>query len=500
MRANILIGGAAGKGPNLITHVLGETLVSKGYFVFYARDYQSLIRGGHNFNVLTFSDEPVYSNDAKVDVLVALDQKTIEIHQNELKDTAMVLTGKYSNIYFLGKLFKLLGLSFSDLDAQLQKLKRNYDENIKHAREGYEETSVDVSVGLKDPVMQTEQLFLNGSQGISMGAIKSGLDIYYAYPMTPATGVLTELAQKQQEKHILALELENEISVVNAAIGSGMTGAKVMVGTSGGGFDLMTETISLSGIAGIPLVVLLAQRPGPATGVPTYTSQGDLNVARHCGHGEFNRVVLAAGDPIECQEVTSQAFYFAHKYKVPTIILTDKHLAESFFTLPNEIKITPSEKSTTLTRFNSYETDDLGSATEDAEIIKKNIKARLNVGKQIKEEAGNFEQYKTFGKEESNNVVISWGSTKGAIRDAIKNLDAKFIQLICLDPFPERIKEELEGKNVILVENTATGQLAGLLSEQTGIRLEDKNKILRFDGRPFCADELRKELVGRLHE
>lgn len=338
---------------------------------------------------------------------------------------------------------------------------------------------------------------MNGNQGISEGAIKSGLDVYYAYPMTPATNVLGELAEKQIENNYLVLELESEISVINAAIGSSITGAKAMIGTSGGGFDLMTEALSLTGIAEVPLVIYLASRPGPSTGIATYTGQGDLHLARHSGHGEFPRLVVAPGDPGECEELTSQAFYFSQKFGIPAIILSDKHLAESFYTVHDKPAITPSEKITSLKRYNSYETDDTGSSTEDAKLIEKNVTERKKKGLEIEKEAEKFTGYKVYGNKNSKNVIVSFGSTKGAIIDAIKDLDVKFIQILYAEPFPKDVKKHLSGK-IILIENNATGQLGDVIAEKIQVVIPEKNKILRFDGRPFVADELRKEIKERL--
>ncbi len=514
MRLNILFGGEAGQGPNVLTHILGKALVKQGYYVFYSRDYQSLIRGGHNFNVLTFSDEPVHSNDSKIDILVALDENTKKIHKKNLKKEGIVLNGKHENIYFAGRLFRILGLSFKVLEKELKKLEKRFDENMKEAKKGYEDTEVSEEISVSKTskrasarntkqevsdakrnielkkVSAKNNYFINGTQGISQGAIKSGLNVYYAYPMTPATPLLVELAKN----NLLVLKLENEIAVINAAIGSAITGAKAMVGTSGGGFDLMTEALSLTGIAKIPLVIYLAQRPGPATGVATYTGQGDLNDARHAGHGEFSRVILAPGNPSEAEELTNQAFYFSQKYKIPAILISDKHLGESFYTSDKKTKIVSVKKTTSLGRYNSYEKDKDGCATEDAGIIKKNIEARLKKGLNIEKESRNFEQYKMFGNKNSKNVIVGWGSTKGAILDSIKGLDVCFIQILYIEPFPKKIKKELLGKNIILVENNSTAQLGNLIAEKTGIFIEDKNKILRFDGRPFLCDELREDI------
>ncbi len=497
MKITILFGGEAGQGPNVLTNILGQALVKQGYHVFYSRDYQSLIRGGHNFNVLTFSDKPIHSNEKYVDIVIALDENTEKLHKHEMKKGAIVLTGNKENMYYAGRLFRLLCLDFKVLKEELRDLEKRFDDNMAEARKGYDDEKKDFCK--IDFLKKNNNKFMNGNQGIAQGAVKSGLDIYYAYPMTPATPVLGELAGVQEEKEILVLELENELSVINAGIGSAMTGAKVMVGTSGGGFDLMTESISLAGIAEVPIVIYLSQRPGPATGVATYTGQGDLHIARHSGHGEFPRVVFAPGDPKECEELTSQAFYFSQVFGVPSIVIGDKHLAESFYTLEEKPKIEHSRKLGSMMRYNSYEKDKDGSATENSEIIKKNIEARIKKGKDIKEAAKRFKQFNSYGKKSSKNVILSWGSTKGAILDAIEDLDVKFIQILHIEPFPD-LEKELEGKNLILIENNATGLLGEVVAEKLGMFIGDKNKILRYDGRPFLHDELKKEIEGRLEK
>ncbi len=267
-----------------------------------------------------------------------------------------------------------------------------------------------------------------------------------------------------------------------------------MVGTSGGGFDLMTEAISLSGMAEIPLVIYLAQRPGPSTGIPTYTAQGDLNVARYSGHGEFSRFIVAPGDSKEAEELTSQCFYFSQKFKIPSIILTDKHIAESFYTLNEKAKITKSEKSTVFKRCNSYEHNPDGEMIDDIKSVKKAVESRIKKAKDIEKEAEKFNMFNVYGK--GNNLIVSWGSTKGAILDAISDLDVKFLQILYLDPFPD-IKKELEkAKNIIVIENNSTSPLSGLIAEKTGVFVNDK--ILRYDGRPFLHDELKEEIKKKI--
>jgi len=494
MKYNILFGGRAGQGANILTHILAKTLAEEGYFVFYYRDYSSLIRGGHSFNVLTLSDSQVHSHESKYDIIVALNDETIIRHKKNLKKNGVIIKDKKPNMYFAGKIYKSLGLKFNLLDKRLKEL-GHYKENLTQAKEGYSSCEACFDI-LK--VKKKKRIFSSGSIAIAEAAIKSGLDNYFAYPMTPSTAVLSELAQRQKEGGHLVLELENEIAVANAGCGSAITGAKTMVGTSGGGFCLMTEALSMCGIAEIPLVFYLAQRPGPASGVPTYTSQGDLHMARHSGHGEFPRLVLAPGDPVEAQEITSQAFYLSQKFGIPVILISDKHLAESYYTTEHLPVITRSSHSTEFGRYNSYEIDPkTHSATEDAKIIKQNVDARGEKTESLAKECEKFDGYKIYGKKNSKNCIVFWGSPKGAIIDAIKGQDVCAIQILYIEPFPRKVEKILHSKkNLILVENNSTGQLGQVIREKTGILI--KNKILKYNGRPFLCDELEKEIKRKL--
>jgi 2-oxoglutarate/2-oxoacid ferredoxin oxidoreductase subunit alpha len=399
MRYNILIGGEAGQGPNIVTQIIGEALIENGNYVFYSRDYQSLIRGGHNFNILTFSEEPVYSNDSKIDILVCMDSKTEEIHKKDLKPEGIILKNSKENMYYAGRITKLLCLNFKLIEERLKKLGKNFDENLKNAKQGYDEETKSLCK-LKNSNMNNS--FINGNRGIAKGAVNSNIGIYYAYPMTPATAILNELAAKENVK---VIELENEIAVVNAGIGSSIMGVNVMVGSSGGGFDLMTEALSMAGMAEVPIVTYLAQRMGPGTGVATYNSQGDLNLALNFGHGEFSRVVVAPGDPKEAEELTNQAFYLSQKFKIPTIVLGDKHLAESFYTISEKPLIINVKNETPFKRYNSYEKDSNGCATENPDIIKANVERRLNKIQEIKKEVQKFSRFSTYGKANSKNII-----------------------------------------------------------------------------------------------
>jgi len=501
MRLNILIGGKAGQGINKVSEIVSNVLVGQGYFTFNYRDYPSLIRGGHNFNVLSVSDEKIASHESVLDIIVALDDNTVDVHKDNLKKGGKIISfndfeerGRNLNVVLAGALIKMLGIDKQALIDEVKSQFNNPDSNAA-AETGFDK--VEKVFDLKK--LNNKISITSGTEAISEGAIASGIDLYIAYPMTPATGVLHVLAGRQQTEGFTVFQAESEISVVNAALGASFAGAKTMIGTSGGGYDLMTEGLSLQGQAEIPLVVYLAARPGPGTGVPTYTTQGDLDIALRGGHGEFPRVVIAPGDPKECVNATNEAFYLAEKFNNLSIVLSDKHLAESEFSddsKPNKaipVKINRKLPGQAIVKKSSYETNSLGNSTESAELTKKNADARMKKYEMIKEEVKKFEMIKIHGKKDSKNLVIGWGSTKGAIMDAVRGLDYKFLQVLYIKPVSDEIRKHIESANkVILVENNLTGQLGRLIREKSGIKI--KNRVLKYDGRPFTSDELRKQI------
>lgn len=497
MRLNILIGGSAGQGINKISQIISEVLTSYGYYTFNYRDYQSLIRGGHNFNILCISNQKIQSNDEKIDFLIALDKNTLNLHKNKLKEKAIILESdkflelkKDMNLALAGSLIKILGIPESYLIKEIKKHFNNIN-SINAAKQGY--TYQKEKYNLKR--LNNKPKIISGSRAIAIGAKNSELDFYFAYPMTPATGVTNEICL-MNDKKLKFFQPENEIAVANIALGASFAGKKVMIGSSGGGIDLMGEAISMQGISEIPLTVYLASRPGPATGVPTYTSQSDLNLALNIGHGEFTRIVAAPGDPIQAIELTNQLIYLAEKYNSLSIILSDKHLAESEYSINLNYKtplVISKKYSNKIIKKSSYETNQLGNSTENQNQVTKNINQRLSKEKDIENQVKNFKTYEIYGKKSSKNLIIGWGSTKGAIIDAIEDIDAKFLQILYLNPFPKSIKKELQNsKKIIIIENNATSQLRELIKQKIQINIE--NRILKYDGRPFFTDELNKKI------
>ncbi len=539
MEKTILIGGRAGQGTAVTSHFIGKVFCALGYYVFNYRDYPSLIRGGHNFNVLRISDKPVYSHRDRYDIIMAFDQKTVNLHQKSLKKQGFILGGtdlKAKRLHSIAietilKELKapqiiendiLIGWFFKYFGVDKKFLLKEAGEVFKGKKIGLIKKAIQIGYDLSEKKERLKnrgkkKYFISGSQGIGVGALNSGIDIYIAYPMTPATPVLHFLAGKQLKDNILVLQLENEISVINSALGASFAGAKTMVGTSGGGFALMTEAMSLAGISELPLVVYLAQRTGPATGVPTYTAQSDLKFAVNAGHGEFPRIVVAPGDSQEAILRTQEAFYLSSKYRTLSIIISDKHGAESDYSF-NELKASPltnqkfilknppkNYKSYKITkngvspralpgqgpvvRATSYEHNEYGNTIEDAKwTIKMNDK-RFKKVRYLEKEISKLNPVSIYGK--GKNLIIGWGSTKGAILDSLPELkDFRFLQVSYISPFPKKVIENeiKKSKRVILVENNATGLLGDIIAEQIGYIIKDK--ILKYDARPFIPDNI----------
>ena len=502
MRLNILIGGAAGQGINKVSEIVANVLTKFGYFTFNYRDYPSLIRGGHNFNVLSISDEQIESHETKIDILVALDEKTTKIHKSKITITfdEFKNEGRNLNIALAGSLTKILGIPLEELNSEIKSQFKESKEAIAAAKKGYESQKAKHNL----EKLNNKISILSGSQAIAQGARNSKIDLYIAYPMTPATNAMNELAKNQINDNLTVFQAENEIAVANMAIGASFAGAKTLIGTSGGGFDLMGETLSLQGISEIPLTIYLASRPGPGTGVPTYTAQSDLDVALRAGHGEFPRIVIAPGNAVETIQKTNEALFLSEQFKTLSIILSDKHLAESEFSSTEEqkkfitIDINRELPGESIVKAASYEVDETGNSTESAELTEKNVNKRIEKYEQIKKYIEkNFEMIKIHGDKNSKNLIIGWGSTSGAIKDAIKNLDAKFLQVLYCKPLSTEIKKEMQkAENIILIECNVTGQLGRLLREKTGIKIE--NRLLKYNGRPFRSDELKKYLEEML--
>jgi len=349
---NILIGGQAGQGIDFAADIISRVFIKLGYNVFNYRWYMSLIRGGHNYNIVSISKEKIYSPYFEdFDYIIAFDQNTINLHSKKLKQSGLVIgpknvvcnkkididldyyykkynvNKKYENTIILLSFFKYLNIDKEIVKDVLEK-RINDPEELKLIDIIYNDLNINSKENIEKRIYK-KQFYLSGSEGVALGAIAAGLDIYIAYPMTPASPVLHILASLRDKYNIVTYQPDSEIGAINIALGASYAGAKVMVGSSGGGIDLMAEAISLSGMSEIPLVIYWAQRYGPSTGMATHTDQSDLLEALNIGHGEFPRIVIAPGDPAEAFERTIEAFHIAYKFNNPVILLSDLFLGES---------------------------------------------------------------------------------------------------------------------------------------------------------------------------
>jgi 2-oxoglutarate/2-oxoacid ferredoxin oxidoreductase subunit alpha len=559
---NIKIGGQAGEGIKVSGLVLARALTRLGFWVFGYSEYPSLIRGGHNTYQIHASVEKVYSQVKKVDLLIALNQETILLHQDELADDSLVLydpgefdlpkeklKGKYidiklieltkkaggkdimANMTSLGAILTLLGLPLTSLEKMIEEQfsKKGKEvvvlnQKVTQAGKQYiEDKFSDLKINLKLPEEKFKRMILTGNEAVALGAIAGGLKFYCAYPMTPSTSILHYLASKAQKAEVFVKHVEDEISAVNMAIGASFAGARAMTATSGGGLCLMAEGITMSGISEIPLVIVNSQRPGPALGMPTWTGQGDLMFVLHLGHDEFPRIVLAPGDAREAFEQTKLALNLAEEYQLPVFILIDKFISESDYSLKPFDSIHKNKRYSfadkpekgylryKLTKTgvslrsipdqeqgvycaNSYEHTPDSLGTEDGQVRSEQVEKRLHKLNGICQV---MPEQPVYGNPKAKVGIISWGSNKVIIQQALNKLDkVSFLHLNWLWPFPDnQVLKFIESKDkVYVLEANATGQLKQLIKKQTA---KDLESVLKYNGRPFYPDEIIRELNSK---
>jgi 2-oxoglutarate/2-oxoacid ferredoxin oxidoreductase subunit alpha len=573
----IRIGGQAGQGTQSVSFMMGKLFTQHGYYAFMHQDVESRIRGGHNFNQVRIKETPVQAVSDKVHLLIALDRATTEedlpsltgdgvmifdgpktgfqpTHPNHfsipLEDLA-IEAGKSKimiNSVAVGAALACLGFELQPLFDRLVvefggKGKEVVDNNKASASAGYH-FFLDHFKGVyphKIPLTPAakEKLLITGSQGMALGAINSGLKFYAGYPMSPSTPIMEFIASMAKDYNIVVEPAEDEIAAINMAIGASFAGVRAMTATSGGGFCLMVEGLGLAGMTETPVVVIVAQRPGPSTGLPTRTEQADLRFVIHAAHGEFPRAVFAPGTLEQAFHLTGKAFNMADRYQTPVIVLGDQHLNDSYFTVDQgELKkieidrgempsddrgpcgkdykryawhesgvsprIFPGHPDTVLYA-DSDEHTEAGHITESALVRKRMVLKRMKKLEGMKSEMSPPEIYPS---EKADIVLLGWGSTYGAIREATdllnsEGLPTQMVHFSELFPFPAKdfLSNLSSQPKVFGIEQNYTGQFADLFSFETGLGLFDR--ILKYDGRPLSPQDIVvevKEKIGRREE
>lgn len=546
-RFTFLVAGEAGHGVRLAGTVAADLSGELGRYVFQLDDYQSLIRGGHNFSVVTSSPQPVFSQYLHADLVVALDKRSYVVHQNHL---SMDGTLVYNSDTLSGAPEAAIGLPLSTLakgytraalrlgvasvavllaavgfsreeaaDFIRRKYPRDVENNVTYGLSVYDAASERVLGRYPLAKGHAPATMLTGNEAIGLGAYAGGLDMYFAYPMTPSSSILHYLASKADDFGIAVMHPESEIAVMNMAIGAASAGARVAVGSSGGGMALMEEGMSLAGMSETPVLCVLSSRPGPSTGVPTYTAQGDLSFALNQGHGEFPRIVASPGTAAEAFDLAAELMGLAWAFQTPAILLTEKHLSESRMTIavPEALPDVPQPvmhrgrkayrryeetdsgvsplkfaPSSALIKWTSYEHDESGITTEDAGTIARMQEKRFRKRRSLIESLHGMRTVNRFGS--GKKVIVTYGSTTMSVREAVSlgGLDVQVVQPVYLEPFPEWELQDLAGSEVVVVEQSCAGQLAELLERRAGVRI--RGVVTQYDGRPFDPEDLAARL------
>ena len=559
----ICIGGEAGQGLDTMGQLLSKGLIRSGYEILVTQNYMSRIRGGHNTFSIRTGTRPLLGPSEEIHILAAFTRESIALHQEELASSHQILTSQelapedqdavlavpfqdltdnklLHNVAALGCLTGLLGLDplvVSDLVQSVfgKKDQETARKNLEAFQNGVDWIKGHAGSGFGlDRAAEPEQsrLMLAASEAVALGAMAAGVNFCSFYPMTPSTGVALNLAAHDEELGCVVEQAEDELSAINMAIGASFSGARPIVPTSGGGFALMGEGISLAGMTETPVTIVLAQRPGPATGLPTRTEQSDLDLALYSGHGEFPRVVMAPGTPEECFHLTRKAVGLAETYQTPAIVITDQFLADSYrpvdpFDLDSLDPIPGPDTSSLPEDYVRFAVTDSGISpraipgcgpalvvadsdehTPDGHITEDGRVRTEMVDKRRRKEQGLSQEVvppTVTGPEAPDVLLLCWGSSKGAVQEAAALLDNSgtsvgtihFSQVWPLDPdqFLQRLRS---AGRVLSVEVNASAQFAGLIRKTTGFGVAAS--ILRYDGRPLTAGFIASRLKSLIKE
>jgi 2-oxoglutarate ferredoxin oxidoreductase subunit alpha len=576
------IGGAAGDGSGRTGDTLTQTAARLGLYAFAYNSYQSIIRGGHIWLRIRLAEEKVYSHGDHLNVLVALNQDSIERHARDVEPGGAMLYNSdkltcdpsllqdqvlpvplpvtelvkglgpmqpvMQNTVALGALLFFLNLDFDTAAGVIAEIFKHkgppvINQNVNIARAGYDYARERfVPLGYEWSFSRTRRPFLTGNEAISLGAVAAGCKFYSAYPMTPASSILHWMASHAEQCGVVVKQCEDELAVVNMAIGAGQAGVRAMCGTSGGGFALMTEAIGQAGMIETPVVIVEVQRGGPSTGLPTKTEQADLNQVFGASQGDYPRIIIAPVDVTDCFHTTVQAFNLAEKYQLPVIIISDLLLSEHTETIEPDALThdVPIERGEVITEWSEengpykrYAFTKSGispralpgtpgttyvAGTDDHDefgILISDMFTSPPMRRKIQEKRmrklelviKELEPPRLEGPTEAEVTLVGWGSMRGVIGEAIRKLAEEGIRVNQLHfkyLFPFHAKEAMEilkgCRKTICVEVNYTGQFARYLRAETGFGVDDL--ILKYDGEPFephhIVDDVKAILQGRL--
>jgi 2-oxoglutarate/2-oxoacid ferredoxin oxidoreductase subunit alpha len=602
-----MVGGEAGYGIMTMGQMFARAAARAGLHIHGYSEYPSLIRGGHNTAMVRVASEKVHSHTDKMDVLIALNKETVDLHLDEMNEGGVIL---YDGQQFAldaaelgGKVaadVKFASVPFADITKELgaDKIMRNMvafsasaaicglpfeyvesvmktnfarkgpevvEMNIKVAKAGYDKAAeLGIEFGKKLELSDADaagggdaarQIVISGNDSIALGAIKAGLKFMAAYPMTPVTSIMLNIAKNAERYGIIMKQTEDEIAAVNMAIGAAHMGVRSMTASSGGGFALMSEALGMAAMTETPLVIVEGTRPGPSTGLPTWTDQGDLRFVLHASQGEFPLVTALPGDAQECFDMTLKVFNLAEKYQMPCLIITDKYLGEGIYTVPpfEADDYVPESSTISMEAAENFEageylrfkltesgvspralpghpnciyTASTDEHAEDGDLDESSENRVAMVDKRdrkfetLKREAlSEDELFEVHGGSvagggvdgtdgDADLTIVGWGSTKGPILEAVEVANAQglkvdFLQIKYASPFPaegvERVlREALEsGGKLLLVENNSTAQMGGMVREYTGVKIE--KQLLKYDGRPVHPSEVLAKIQELLN-
>ncbi|HYL34634.1 MAG TPA: 2-oxoacid:acceptor oxidoreductase subunit alpha [Bryobacteraceae bacterium] len=574
----VSIGGAAGQGVATPGNILARILARRGLHLIAYNAYQSIIRGGHTFLTIRTGPQPVTSVGDKIDLLIPLNQDTMDRHLGLLGPGAAVIYNGDSikpgtvpsgvrlcplpvselshnsrnkveqNTLAVAAAINMVGIGFQPLEEVLtQQFKKKGNavvtENVEVARAAYQYATDHFEPYPRPlPMVDHPKAVLTGNMALAMGGAAAGVRFYCAYPMSPSTGVLHWMATHARKAGIMVRQVEDEIGVINMAIGAAHAGCRAMCATSGGGFALMTEGLGMSAMIETPVVVIDVQRAGPSTGVPTKTEQGDLWQMLGAGHGDYPRLIATPGDIGDCFKLIPEMFNLVDRFQCPGIVLTDLLLSEGTTALDPEdldfnVEIDRGELITSAdgngaNGYKRYLFTESGispraipglpgythtAATdehqEDGVLISDEftnpVKRRQMMEKRQRKIAGMEAAVKPpelMGRPDAEVTLIGWGSTKGVIQEAVEMLNeeglpANQLQIRWMVPLHgERILEILKkSKRTIIVENNYSGQFARYLRSETSFAAD--GHIRKYDGEPFMphhiVEAVKDQMAGR---